>query len=72
MEMATSKRNINGTTRMEKKDWNRNQLVEINQKKNQAIQGCHSNKSELSELIFFPPSHKYNYMNKRYEKVNWS
>lgn len=51
MEMATSKRNINGTTRMEKKDWNRNQLVEINQKKNQAIQGCHSNKSELTELI---------------------
>lgn len=47
MEMATSKRNINGTTRMEKKDWNRNQLVEINQKKNQAIQGCHSNKSEF-------------------------
>lgn len=46
--MATSKRNINGTTRMEKKDWNRNQLVEINQKKNQAIQGCHSNKSEFS------------------------
>lgn len=53
MEMATSKRNINGTTRMEKKDWNRNQLVEINHKKNQAIQGCHSNKSEFSELNIF-------------------
>lgn len=54
MEMATSKRNINGTTRMEKKDWNRNQLVEINQKKNPAIQGCHSNKSEFftGEYLF--------------------
>lgn len=71
MEMATSKRNINGTTRMEKKDWNRNQLVEINQKKNQAIQGCHSNKSEFftGKYLFL---HKHNYINKKYDKANWS
>lgn len=69
--MATSKRNINGTTRMEKKDWNRNQLVEINQKKNQnqAIQGCHSNKSEFSEFYFyFFFWHKHNCMNKNMKK----
>lgn len=52
-----------------------NQLVrdlkKKSKKKNQAIQGCHSNKSEFLEMnLFF--SYKYNYMNEKYiyEKVN--
>lgn len=48
MEMATSKRNINGTTRMERKIANRKQISRDKSKKNkQAIQGCHSKLSNM-------------------------